>query len=185
MLPSSSNASRRFSPLASCAPESQYRPASVLLVGVDPANGERVTQALNGTLAISTICTRTTCDCAARFIREARVNLLIVDSSIIERESDALINLQSHAPSDVPVLMLVDSSNGEIKERALGLGILDFIDRPFCDIDVVARVKASLRHGHHVRPQTHQNSVAHLEGESTTCCRVAVSPGVSLGKKTG
>lgn len=91
---------------------------------------------------------RTGAECLA-LLEERRPDLLLLDILLPDAVGYELLetikgDLRWH---DIPVLMLSSLPPEEASVRALGLGAVDFVRKPYRPKELVARVQAHLRHG--------------------------------------
>jgi two-component system cell cycle response regulator len=98
------------------------------------------------------VCAHDGSTCLAAF-DERRPDLLVLDIALPDIEGYALLERVKTDPrgQDLPVLMLSALPPEEAAVRALGLGAVDFIRKPYRPKELVARVQAHLRHGATVR----------------------------------
>jgi two-component system cell cycle response regulator len=95
---------------------------------------------------------RTGAECLAA-LEQRRPDLLVLDLALPDVEGYTLLERVAADPRgvDVPVLVLSALPPEEAAVRALGLGAVDFVRKPFRPRELVARVHAHLRHGALVR----------------------------------
>lgn len=84
---------------------------------------------------------------------QRRPDLLVLDLALPDTEGYALLERLKSDPErvDLPVLVLSALPPEEAAVRALGLGAVDFVRKPYRPKELVARVQAHLRHSAIVR----------------------------------
>jgi len=82
---------------------------------------------------------------AMMLLRDCKPDLIILD--IMMPEPDGYIVLERIRQSyDIPVIMLTAKREATSLEKALALGADDYVKKPFRPQELVARVRAKLRH---------------------------------------
>ena len=82
---------------------------------------------------------------ALALLDERRPDLVVLDIIMPELDGFQVLDLIRQR-SDIPIIMLTAKSEVTSVHRALALGADDYVRKPFSAREVVARVKAKLRH---------------------------------------
>jgi two-component system sensor histidine kinase/response regulator len=98
------------------------------------ANNFRVTTASNGKTALS-------------IALNEQPDLILLDIMMPEMSGLAVLDIlvKDKLTMDIPVLMVSAKSEAEDIEGALNMGAVDYIPKPFNDVELLARVRAALR----------------------------------------
>ena len=83
---------------------------------------------------------------ALRMVTKEKPDLVILDLGLPDQDGFAIIE-KVRAVSLTPILVLSARSDVEGKVRALELGADDYVTKPFDMSELLARLKAALRHG--------------------------------------
>ena len=83
---------------------------------------------------------------ALRMVAKEKPDLVILDLGLPDQDGFAIIE-KIRAVSLTPILVLSARSDVEGKVRALELGADDYVTKPFDMSELLARLKAALRHG--------------------------------------
>lgn len=88
---------------------------------------------------------------ALNLIKSELPDLVLLDIMMPEISGIDVLKsiLNDSSTSDLPVLMVSAKSEAEDIENALNLGAVDYIPKPFNDIELLARVRAALRLKHY------------------------------------
>jgi two-component system KDP operon response regulator KdpE len=79
-------------------------------------------------------------------IQRHPVDLLVLDLGLPDIDGFEIINRLRHSGSTVPILVLSSRTDEAGKVRALDLGADDYVTKPFGVEELLARVRAALRH---------------------------------------
>jgi two-component system KDP operon response regulator KdpE len=82
---------------------------------------------------------------ALRILRQSKPELVILDLGLPDRDGMELIG-EIRAVSAVPILVLSSRSDEQGKVTALDLGADDYVSKPFGVDELMARIRAALRH---------------------------------------
>ena len=74
------------------------------------------------------------------------IDLLVLDLGLPDIDGFEIINRLRHSGSSVPILVLSSRTDEAGKVRALDLGADDYVTKPFGVEELLARVRAALRH---------------------------------------
>ncbi|MDG2383642.1 MAG: HD domain-containing protein [Pirellulaceae bacterium] len=115
---------------------------SLILLGFDHGEEDRILQILGAVRSVATL--RKLSEPSAIEIpsEDETPDLLILNVRQAKETSEELAFLDDICPHELPVLLVFDSLDTDSKQQALRLGFNHFIDRPFHDIDLIARVQA-------------------------------------------
>ncbi len=87
-------------------------------------------------------------------LRRHHVDLVILDLGLPDMDGFAVIERMRHSGSSLPILVLSSRSDEAGKVKALDLGADDYITKPFGMDELLARVRAALRHKMQSRGET-------------------------------
>ena len=79
-------------------------------------------------------------------IQRHPIDLLVLDLGLPDIDGFEIINRLRHSGSSVPILVLSSRTDEAGKVRALDLGADDYVTKPFGVEELLARVRAALRH---------------------------------------
>ncbi len=115
---------------------------SLMLLGFPPDEERRILAILGGLRSRAPL--RRMADPSGTQARaeEDTPDLIILNVRDIDHASEGLTFLREEGPRDIPILLMFDGFDSETKQRAFNLGFHNFIDRPFQDVDLMARVRA-------------------------------------------
>jgi two-component system KDP operon response regulator KdpE len=105
-----------------------------LLRAVLSTQGYRISEAPNGSSALAL-----TSDCKT-------IDLLLLDLGLPDMKGDHIIRTLRAAGQLVPIIVLSNISDENAKVEALDLGADDYVTKPFGARELLARVRAGLRH---------------------------------------
>jgi two-component system KDP operon response regulator KdpE len=123
-------------------------PATVLVVEDDPS----LSTALATTLKLSgyRVVTANTAAEGVRWHAHYSPDLVLLDLGLPDRDGLAVIR-DIRARGQTPIVVLSARSAEEVKVEALDLGADDYVQKPFGVEELLARLRAGLRHGVQVR----------------------------------
>ncbi len=80
-----------------------------------------------------------------KFLEKNRPDLILLDVMMPEMDGfETLTHVQETSAKDIPVMFLTAKEGGEVREKGIGMGALDFIKKPFIPDDLIERVKGAL-----------------------------------------
>jgi two-component system KDP operon response regulator KdpE len=79
-------------------------------------------------------------------LRRHHVDLLVLDLGLPDMDGFEIISRLRHSGSSVPILVLSSRTDEAGKVKALDLGADDYVTKPFGVEELLARVRAALRH---------------------------------------
>lgn len=79
-------------------------------------------------------------------LRRQHIDLLVLDLGLPDIDGFEVINRLRHSGSSIPILVLSSRTDEAGKVKALDLGADDYVTKPFGVEELLARVRAALRH---------------------------------------
>jgi two-component system KDP operon response regulator KdpE len=105
------------------------------------AQGFQVIEALDGKSAFEEL-------------RRHHIDLLVLDLGLPDMDGFEIIDRLRHTGSSVPILVLSSRTDEAGKVKALDLGADDYVTKPFGVEELLARVRAALRHKMQTKGET-------------------------------